>query len=128
MESAARLQKFIGMIGFYHRFVPGLAETLAPLHALLNGNPKNITRPPDFVKLIDAAKSKLSEATLLNFPASSAPLALTTDASSVAVGAILEQYLEGQWKPIAFFSRKLSPAETRYMEHSIGNFWQFIWR
>ena len=37
-----------------------------------------------------------------------------TDASNVAVGAVLQQFIEDQWCPIAFFSTKLKPAETRY--------------
>lgn len=37
-----------------------------------------------------------------------------TDASEVAVGAVLQQYIQGQWCPISFFSKALKPAETRY--------------
>ena len=37
-----------------------------------------------------------------------------TDASDVAVGAVLQQYVDGMWHPISFFSKKLKPAETRY--------------
>ena len=39
---------------------------------------------------------------------------ITVDASSTAVGGALEQYINGQWQPLAFFSRNLKPAETRY--------------
>ncbi len=37
-----------------------------------------------------------------------------TDASDVAVGAVLQEYIKEQWCPLAFFSRTLKPAETRY--------------
>uniref|UniRef100_A0A1X7TIX9 Integrase catalytic domain-containing protein n=1 Tax=Amphimedon queenslandica TaxID=400682 RepID=A0A1X7TIX9_AMPQE len=37
-----------------------------------------------------------------------------TDASDVAVGAALQQYINGQWQPISYFSQKLSPAERKY--------------
>ena len=37
-----------------------------------------------------------------------------TDASDVAVGAVLQQLIDNQWCPVAFFSTKLKPAETRY--------------
>jgi len=37
-----------------------------------------------------------------------------TDASDSAVGAVLQQLINSQWCPIAFFSKKLQPAETRY--------------
>ena len=37
-----------------------------------------------------------------------------TDASDTAVGAVLQQHINGIWRPISFFSRKMTPAETRY--------------
>ena len=37
-----------------------------------------------------------------------------TDASNTAFGAVLQQYIDGQWQPISFFYKKLQPAETRY--------------
>ena len=37
-----------------------------------------------------------------------------TDASDVAIGAILQQFLDGKWCPLSYFSRKLSPTEQRY--------------
>ncbi len=37
-----------------------------------------------------------------------------TDASDTAVGAVLQQNINGKWNPISFFSKKTTPAETRY--------------
>ena len=56
----------------------------------------------------------MANATLLAFPAPNAQLILTTDASNVSVGAVLEQRIDGRTTPIAFFSKKLSDAEKRY--------------
>ena len=39
---------------------------------------------------------------------------LNTDASDLAVGAVLQQEHDGDLKPVAFFSRKLNPAERKY--------------
>ena len=41
-------------------------------------------------------------------------MALTVDASAVAVGASLEQWSQGIWKPIAFFSKQLRAPELKY--------------
>lgn len=61
-----------------------------------------------------AIKDALAKATLLSHPKSGAPLYLVTDASDKAVGAVLQQCIDGIWRPISFFSKKLKPAETRY--------------
>lgn len=42
------------------------------------------------------------------------PLGLSTYASIVALGAVLEQKSPEGWQPLSFFSKKLSGAETRY--------------
>ena len=51
---------------------------------------------------------------MLVHPQQHAPTCITTDASNRAVGAVLEQFINGQWKPIPFFSKELSPAELKY--------------
>ena len=37
-----------------------------------------------------------------------------TDASDIAVGAVLQQFVYGNWHPLAFFSRALKPNEVKY--------------
>ena len=37
-----------------------------------------------------------------------------TDVSDIAVEAVLQQKVNDQWCPIAFFSKRLTPPETRY--------------
>ncbi|CAI2738532.1 unnamed protein product, partial [Dicrocoelium dendriticum] len=43
-----------------------------------------------------------------------ATLVLKTDASSSAVGAVLQQLVDNEFQPLSFFSRKLQPAQVRY--------------
>ena len=108
------LQEFNGMVNFYHRFVPGAARIMRPLYAALAGKPKVLTWTPEMVTAFDTAKQALAAATMLNYPRSEAPTALTTDASATAVGAVLEQFANGVWQPLAFFSRQLRPPEQKY--------------
>jgi len=108
------LQEFNGMINFYHRFVPGAARIMRPLYAALTGKSKVLVWTPQMDAAFDTAKEALATATLLNFPCPEAPTALTTDASATAVGAVLEQFADGVWQPLAFFSRQLRPAEQKY--------------
>ena len=46
---------------------------------------------------------------------------IETDASGYAIGGVISQLISdnlGQWHPVAFFSRKIIPAETRYKTHN----------
>ena len=60
------------------------------------------------------SKQILANATLLVHPQQSAPLNIMYDASDFAVGGVLQQCIDNVWQPLSFFSKKLSPAETRY--------------
>ena len=113
-----QLRQYLGMVNFYHRFIPQAAAKLAPLSALLKaprrGSSTAITWSPESTAAFDNSKRALAEAALLVFPRSSIPTRLQVDASEVAVGSILEQLQNDHWVPLAFFSRKLSPTEARY--------------
>ena len=95
-KTIKQLQEFIGMIDFYHRFLPNIADTLSPLYTLLKGKPKSLTWSPDAETAFQKAKAQLAKATSLNFPHPNAKLQLTTDASETAIGAVLEQHINGQ--------------------------------
>ena len=105
------LQEFIGMVNYYHRFLPHIAATMAPLYAALTGKPKTLTWTSSHAAAFDKAKRALSDATYLSFPTPGLPLVLSTD---ITIGAVLEQVLHGAKHPLAFFSKKLSPTESRY--------------
>ena len=97
--SIALLERFIGMINFYHIFVPHAAELMKPFSGALKGSPrpKTLDWTQELNKAFDVAKNALSQATLLHHPVPGAPIALTTDASDIAIGAVLEQQIHGQW-------------------------------
>ena len=113
-DSKASLQRFLGMINYYRRFLPHLAERLFPLHEATKGKGQSIEWTEQCQTAFDAAKTALAAATLLHHPHPTAMTNITVDASEMAVGAQLEQLLHGEWCPVAFFSRKLSQAEKKY--------------
>ena len=41
---------------------------------------------------------------------------LTVDASDLAIGGVLEQRIDGKWKPLAFFSKQLRTPEQKYSD------------
>ena len=110
------LRQFLGLINFYHRFIPNGAQLLQPLNNLLSTTSSN--KPIQWTEQATTAfhnsKQALAQATLLFHPKPDAPTCIMTDASDVAVGAVLQQLIDNQWCPVAFFSTKLKPAETRY--------------
>ena len=124
------LQRFLGMINFYHRFMPTIARKLIPLHKAV-GECKTKTGKviwnEDRDAAFEEAKTTLAEATLLHHPLAEAEIKLTVDASDVAMGGQIEQKLAERFEPIAFFSKKLSEAETS-TQHSIVNFSLYILR
>lgn len=114
--SVKSLQEFLGMVNFYNRFIPHAAQLLQPLYGALR-----LKKATDAVEwsserdqAFKGAKAALANATLLAHPAPGATIALTTDASDVAVGAVVEQRVAGVWQPLAFFSRKLRDNERKY--------------
>ena len=111
------VQRFLGMVNFYRRFLPKIAEVLVPLTELtkLPGSNPKVAWSSECQVAFDEAKRRLAAATLLHHPQPNAPTSITTDASELAAGAELAQRdHHGRWRPIAFFSRRLHPAETKY--------------
>ena len=112
------LRRFIGMLGFYRRCLPNIADIQRRVQAIICTNKKNDKTPlvwtEDAELAFEELKQCLKDAVMLHHPDGSLPIILSTDASSTAIGAVLSQQREDALEPLAFFSRKLSPAETRY--------------
>ncbi|BHF83082.1 hypothetical protein SprV_0802622400 [Sparganum proliferum] len=112
--SKRQLQRFLGMVNFYRRFLPNCADLMLPLTNLLFGPKGPLELRGHALTAFERIKTSLADATLLTHPAPEAPLSLMVDASTVALGAVLQQHINNSTRPLAFFSKKLSPAETRY--------------
>jgi cleavage and polyadenylation specificity factor subunit 1 len=86
-----QLQRFLGLINFYRRFLPAVARTLQPLTDLLKGSPKVLLWSPAAEAAFVAAKAALVAAVPLCHPAPNAVLSLSVDASDSHVGGVLQQ-------------------------------------
>ena len=116
------LQRWLGMINYYSSFIPKYAHMVAPLTELLKGHPHG-SKPRSAAKLewsdlhqkaFEQVVAALAKPPILKLFDPSCPSRVAADASSVAIGGVLEQEHGDHWHPVAFYSRKLSPAETRY--------------
>ena len=116
------------MIQYYHRFVPHAAELLSRLIDMLAGKPKadkKLVWTSDCEAMFNRTKTILSQASLLVYPVINAPTSLMVDASDVAIGGVQQIFLNGIWSPIAFFLRRLTPAQRKYSAFD-RNFWLCI--
>jgi hypothetical protein len=96
------MQRFLGMINFYRRFLPGVAGTLCPLTAVLSGNPKTLPWTPDMDTAFAAATAALVAAVPLAYPLPGV----------THVGAVLQQQVGQHWQLLGFFEKKLSKSEV----------------
>jgi RNase H-like domain found in reverse transcriptase len=108
------LQRFLGLINFYRRFLPWIAAILLPLTDALRGLPRHLEVMAEMTAAMAAAKNALAAATGLAHPLLHAQLALVTDAADSHVGGVLQRGEGAARGPLAFFSQKLLPAQSRY--------------
>ncbi|CAH8821790.1 unnamed protein product, partial [Trichobilharzia szidati] len=85
-----------------------------PLTDLLRGNNKAIELDTSARHAFTQVKKAIADATLLMYQDPTAPLSISVDASDTAIGAVLQQLVNNEWQPLAFFSRRLQVAETKY--------------
>ena len=112
-KTVKEVRQFLGLCGYYRRFVPNYAQIAHPLTDLTKKNKKFIWTPE-----CQAAHENLINQIInppcLAYPDFSAPFIVTTDASGEGIGAVLSQIIEKVERPIAFYSRRLSETEKKY--------------
>ena len=62
----------------------------------------------------DEAKTMLMNACKLVHPDFNAPIAITTDTSNYAIGGVLEQFSQGKWQPLGFWSKHLKSDKAKW--------------
>jgi hypothetical protein len=106
------IKSFLGLAGYYRKFISDFSAIARPLTNLLKKeNDWNWTEQEQ--ASFDLLKFKLTNTPLLQYPDFSKPFILT-DASGYAIGAILSQGKLGQDKHVAYASRTLNKAELNY--------------
>ena len=100
------------MVNFYRRFIPIIAEIAAPLNELMKKGAK-FTWGENQQKAFNTLKEAIITPPVLRMPDFSKPFILQTDASSVALGAVLSQVVDDARQPVAFISRTLTQQERK---------------
>ena len=134
-KNMKNVRQFLGLAGYYRRFIKNFAQIAKPLTRLLQ---KNVTFEWEDKanEAFEALKEALCNPPILQFPDLRQPFNITTDASGYAVGGVLSQGEIGKDLPIAYTSRVLRGAELAYevyekeapaMIHSVKIFRSYIY-
>jgi len=110
-----QLRAFLGLTGFYRRFIQDYAKIAAPLtDALKGGNSTPLRWSPTEEAAFTTLKKHLCAKPILRLPDLERTFVLRTDASDIGLGAVLLQEHEDGIFPVAYASRKLTRAEQNY--------------
>ena len=110
-----QLRSFLGLVGWYQKFIPNYSMITAPLTTLLQKKQPNVLKwNEEHESAFRILKKAIVSEPMLRTPDFSLPFLVQTDASETAIGAALLQKFGNDVLPVAFASRKLQPRETRY--------------
>ncbi|KAL8604519.1 hypothetical protein ACOMHN_015803 [Nucella lapillus] len=106
------VERFLGFANYHRTFVKDFAEIAQPLYQLTGKNKFRwgLEEQRSFDQLCQA----LTQPPTMALPNLSDPFILDTDASDVAIGAVLSQVQEGVEKVIAYSSFSLTPEQRKY--------------
>lgn len=115
-ENVSQLRSYLGLVNYYHKFLPNLATTLHPLNALLQTGVKwEWSEKCD--RAFQETKKLITSDELLTHYDPTRPVRLACDASPYGIGGVLSHIMkDGSERPIAFASRSLTSAERNYAQ------------
>jgi len=112
-KTTKQLKSFLGLAGYYRKFVPQFSKIAAPLHKLLKKEAKYVWGESQ-ENAFRTLKQKLMSKPILQYPDFSREFIITTDASNEGAGAVLSQGEVKKDLPIAFASRTFNRSERNY--------------
>jgi hypothetical protein len=112
-RTATEVKQFLGLSGYYRRFINQYSHVAKPLTSLLKKNVPFVWSA-ECEESFNKLKQELIKSPILQYPDFEKPFVLTTDASQYAIGSILSQGEPSQDLPIAYASRTLNKAERNY--------------
>jgi transposase InsO family protein len=107
------VQAFLGLANYNRKFVKDYSRIATPLTNLTKKD-QQFGWKPEHQQAFDKLKQACCSAPTLAMFDGTKPIQIETDASDRAIGACLTQEREGKRHPIAYFSRKMTPAEQNY--------------
>ena len=110
-----QVKSFLGLVGYYQRFIPAFATLASPLHELTRrALPDRVEWTEEVDEAFLSLRRALCTEPLLITPDFNLPFVVHTDASEVGLGAVLSQVRSGEEHPVTYISRKLLTSEKAY--------------
>lgn len=113
-----QVRQFNGLAGYFRRFIPDFARTMIPLY--------NLTKPGvkwAWTHVHEEVRQKvihyLTSSPVLTIFREGEPIELYTDASSLGLGAVLVQIINGRQHVVAYFSMRTTDIESRYHSYEL---------
>ena len=114
-KSKKGVRQFLGLTGYYRRFIPNYADHSFHLtEATKKTAPDRVVYCDVLFDEFTYMKNVLCNLPSLTLPVPADEFLLQTDASGVGLGAVLSVVRDGVELPVAFYSKKLQPRERRY--------------
>jgi len=107
------VRAFYGLASYHRKFVKGFATIAEPLTRLTQKN-VHFEWSQEAQDAFDKLKQALQDATSLAFPHPDIPCIVDSDASDVAIGAVLSQVIDGVERPIVFYSKMMNITQRNY--------------
>ena len=118
-KSVHDIRVFLGFCNFYRRFIDSYSREVLAMTILLRKTSDAFQWTSEAQKAFERLKYLFTQAPILRHFDPELPIYLYTDASGFAISGIICQFHNGNLHPIAFWSRKLTPAECNYDIHDL---------
>ena len=112
-QSKHQLRQYLGLCGYYRKFLPHYAHLASSLNEMLKKG-SSMNWSPEAEKAFVDIKSRLASNPILRTPDFSQPFSLAVDAVDKNIGAYLFQVIDGIEHPICYFSKSLNEHQCRY--------------
>lgn len=113
--SVTEVRRFLGMTGWYQRFIRKYSDIAASLTELTKKQPGKFKMTPEGLESFEKLKHALTIAPVLVNPRFDLPFTIQCDASNIAVGGVLTQQWDDGEHVVAYAAQKLNKCQTKYM-------------
>ena len=114
--SVKEVRSFLGLVGYYRKFIPNMSTIAQPLNQLLEQG-RRWRWTDECKKSFEELKSALASSSVLTHYNPDLPLKLDCDASQFGLGAVISHvFPNGDERPVAYASRTLSASERNYSQ------------